>query len=159
MVLILWILTGFVCWYLSIYAFRFLVAPMVPAVIGFLKTTGACEPILITSETLLSHMSEYILCLACAMALGYASKPSGWRIIGFVFAANGVSLYYTVLQLSGYTRLYSQLPTSATTMMWQGLVSILVISPFFTIAGAFAGSAFKKSRAVLPIAGASFPKG
>ena len=144
-ILLIWIITGFISWYISIYFFNPLVLPIVPPAISFLENLGTPELFLITSNVLLSHISEYVLSFIFALALSYFSKATKSRIIGFIFAANAVSLYYHLLQLFGYTKHYSNLPTSAIIWIIQGLISILVISPLFAIIGSLIGNRIKRS--------------
>ena len=144
-ILLIWIITGFLSWCISIYFFNPLVLPIVPPAISFLENLGTPELFLITSNVLLSHISEYVLSFIFALALSYFSKATKSRIIGFIFAANAVSLYYHLLQLFGYTKHYSNLPTSAIIWIIQGLISILLISPFFAIIGSLLGRTLGKT--------------
>ncbi len=150
----IWAVMGLFSWQISIYVFRFWISPLVPPAVGFVKKAGASNLVVITLETLLSHIAEYVLYFGFALALGYFSKSTKFRIFGFVIAANAVALYYHLLQLFGYAKHYSHLPTSAIVWITQGLISILIVSPFFTIMGSRAGNTLKKGRAASPPAGA-----
>lgn len=147
--LAIWILSGFFSWCLSTYIFTGLMLPVafrITAAVSGIPTLSWAVPAL---RVLIPHIPAYLLGFVFCLILGRVSRVTIPRIGGFIVAANGVSLYYHMMQLAGLlTHHYGGSGSSALSWILLGLVSMLVISPFFIIMGSLAGRAMRK-RAIL----------
>lgn len=143
---LLWMITGFLSWCLSIYLFSYILSPILIDVVR--KTNAITHSTLMNNiiNMLFTRVSDFTLCFIFAILLSFFTKSTKLRLLLFISGAIAISLYVQIESLINYIGIYSELPSWVVTTEFQGFISILLIIPLLSYAGSKVGNYLKLRR-------------
>lgn len=143
---LLWVAGGLLTWYVALYAFTFILSPVVAPSLKFLKSNISSQTILALSSTFVFHIAEYVLSVIIAALLCYFTGFKPLWFIGFLLGAGAVTFYGQIVGLLEYRNLYPSLPDWVLSWFLQGLVSIFILLPITSWAGCMCGRKLRLKR-------------
>lgn len=142
----IWMSTGFLAWYLSIYLFSYILSPMLITTVRETNTITQSALIKEFTNMLFANIADFTLCFVCAILLSFFTRYTILRLSLFIIGAIAFSVYTQVEGLISYMEIYSKLPAWATPLVLQELISSLLIIPLLAFAGSKIGNYLKMRR-------------
>lgn len=146
LVSLLWMTTGFISWYLSIYLFSYILSPILIDVVRKMNAMNQSIFMKNIVNMLFTKGADFVLCFIFAICLSFFTKSTKVRLLLFIIGAIAISLYVQVNGLINYMSIYSEWPSWAVISEFQGFVSILLIIPSVSFAGSKVGNFLKIRR-------------
>lgn len=143
---LLWMMTGFISWYLSIYLFSYLLSPALIDVVR--KANAVTQSIFMKdiANLLYTKVADFTLCFIFAMLISFFTKSTKLRLLLFILGAIAISGYIQVERLINYMGAYSELPSWAIRREFQGFIAIFLIIPLLSYAGSQIGNYLRSRR-------------
>ena len=143
---LMWLSIGFVSGYLSKFLFSYVLSPVLIKAVRATNANTQSDLLTKIINMCFANMADFMLCFLFAMVLSFFTKSTKLRLLLFVFGAIAINLYVQIEGLIGYMGFYAEFPSWAITSSMQGLVSLLLIIPFCSLAGSKAGTWIKMKR-------------
>jgi len=135
-------MAGSVSWWLFTYLLSGVMLPLTFSLTAALDDIAFSQWAVPALKILMPHIPAYLLDLGFCLVLGMKSRVTILRVACFTVAANGVCLYYHVMQLTG--SIAHGKDASGREWIILGMISPLIISPLFAVMGSLAGRSIRK---------------
>ena len=141
-----WLSTGFLSWFLSIYLFLYLLSPLFIQIVRKINANDQTVILKSITNILFTNMADFMLCFLFAIILSYFSQNTKARLALFIFGALAAHIYTHVEVLVNYIKIYSEFPEWALTSVLQGYISLLLMVPLLSYLGGKIGSYYKGKK-------------
>ena len=90
---LLWMMTGFVSWYLSIYLFSYILSPILIDVVRKINAINQSIVMKIIANMIFAKAADFTLGFTLALFLSFFTGSTKIRLLLFISGATAISLY------------------------------------------------------------------